>query len=524
MRIIPNVSSLLSQDRSVIVEHTEEGITRKISFPLSLYKKNHFSGDNETFQPINDYWASLPEQTQSEIYAIYEDIRELFDSPAGNNELREELTKLITELQSYHVTGKVVDWIKHRSNLKVPAEGIAMEYKFDVDKNTTLDKTYIYDDYIGLMAISVILRTMIPVWAMFSKPVKDAIGKTLKEMYSFLLLSKTQLWDSPEMMRLLRYIKANISKDSYTGNHTLEGICSDDMPFYLLCLVCVRKLCLGEELYSTQPRQNLAALVYTYVIDRPGPHGNDYSQQVRTKAIKKEGSGETSENSGGSLELYKARSRVTVGRIAEMEYSLRDPVSLAIQLVPTADERQVAIDVKRALETSLEMLTKDVQSPQVTLTQWVISPVFPPQGIFYLEEDMVVRCCAITEVVLKHRGFSYLALLSTSVPITEEESVRITPVGSKSQIGEDMVAALSVNFPFKRESKRRAETNASYDFVQEDIKRLATDFSRQLWRATADEALVKSVLNTHVRRVPFLHSLRRDICQMLVDAEEQLNP
>lgn len=522
MRIIPNVSSLLSQERSVLVEHTEDGVLRKISFPLSLYKKNHFSGDNETFQCINDYWASLPDQQQSDIYAIYEDIRELFDSPTGNQELRDELTKLVTRLMDHHHTQDVVQWIKTRSQLKVPV-GVEREYRYDVDKNTTVDKTYIYDDYIGLMAVSVILRTMIPVWAMFSKPVKDAIGKTLKEMYSFLLLSKSQLYKSTEMTRLLRYIKANINKDSYTGNHTLEGICSDDMPFYLLGLVCVRKLCLGEDLYSDNPRQNLAALVYTYVIDRPGPHGNDYSQQVRTKAIKKEGSGETSENSGGSLELYKARARVTVGRIAEMEYSLRDPVSLAIQLCPDADEVVLAKDMRRAMQTSLEMLSKDVQSPQVTMTQWVIAPVFPPQGMFYLEEDMVVRCCAIAETVLRHRGFSYLALLATSTPIIEEDSVRITPVGSKSQIGEDMIKALSVNFPFRREPKRKMENNTSFDFVQEDIKRLYSDFQRQVWRATADESLVRLVLGTHVRRIPVLANMRKDIGQMLIQAEEQFN-
>lgn len=523
MRITPDVSSLLSQERSVLVEHEQDGVMRKIVFPLSLYKKNHFSGDSETFQCINDYWTSLSYETQSEIYAIYEDIRELFDSPIGNKELREELTKLVTKLLSYHQTHDVVTWIKTKSQLKVPAIGIDREYVYDVDKNTTLDKTYIHEDYIGLMALSVIFRCMIPIWAMFSKPIKDAVGKTLKEMFYFLLIMESQIWRSPELLRLLRYIKANINKDSYTGNHTLEGICSDDMPFYLLSQVCVRKLCLGEELYSDNPRQNLAALVYTYVIDRPGPNGNDYSQQVRSKVINREGGGETNENSGGSLELYKARAPVTVGRIAEMEYSLRDPYSLVIQLCPDADDREITQDMERALFTSMEMLNKDVQSPQVTLTQWVIAPVFPPQGLFYMEEDIVVRCCAIAETVLRHRGFEYLALLATSVPIVEENNMRITPIGTKAQITEELAIALSKNFPFRREPKKKTVTNVSHDFVQEDIKNLAADFSRQVWRATADEALVRKVLGTNMRRIPIPPNLRSDIGFMLVKAEEQFN-
>lgn len=521
MRMTADVASLISTERMVVIEHEVDGKVRKVTFPLSLYKKNHFAEDNETFQVINEYWASLPYHKQGEIYSVYEDVRELFDSVAGNTELKDELTRLVTKLMDNHRTQDVKNWILYGSQLKVPSD-VKREYIYDVDKNTTEDKTYIFDDYVGLMSLSVIFRAMIPIWAMYNKPAKDAIGKVMKEMSSFMLLKNSEVYKSEPMERLIRYIKANINKDTYTGNHTLEFICSSDMPIYLLSLVCVRKLCLGE-LYSNEPRQNLAALVYTYIIERPSPHGGDHSQQVRTKKLKKEGAGEGNENSGSTLELYKARAVITTGRMAEMRYSLRDPITLAIELCPDGDPELIERDCIRALRTSEEMLDRGIQIPQLLLSQWVINPVFPAQGVLYMEEDVVAKVCAVAETALRHRGFGYLALLSTAVAMHDDSHMRVTTVGSKAQITEELAAALEVNYPFRREPKRKTQTNSSHDFVQEDIKKLALEFGRHTWRATADEALVKDILKTHVRRVSILPQLRTDIGFMLVNAEEQFN-
>lgn len=524
MRISTDLTSLVSNDRAVIVEHGEGSMRRQVSFTIALYKRNHFSEDNAIFRPINEYWATLPERDQAEIYAVYEDVRELFDSVTGSVDLRNELTDLVTRLLSFHKTTDVTRWVEFHSGMEIPAT-VESEYVHNVDKNTTVDQTYVYRDYLGLMALSVIFRAMIPIWSMYSKPAKDATGKVHKERVCYLLMRDSELYHSEAIARLKRYVAANIGKDSYTGNHTLEFIPSSDLPDYLLSLVCVRKLCLGE-LYPTEtdPVQNLAALTYTYIIDRPSPQGSDFSQQVREKKIKKEGAGETGENSGSSLEIYKARATVTPGRIAELEYALRDPVNLCIQLCPDADEYQIAADCKLALETSQAMLKSDIQPAQIVLAQWILAPVFPPQGLLYIKANtgLVVHACAITQTVLQHRGFEYLALLATSTAMVAEDSMRVAPMGSKSQIPEDLAEAIAKHFPYKRVPKRKTATNSSYCFVTEDVKRLAMEFSNHTWRATADEALVRKVLGTHVRRVTILPQLRADIMRMLVWGEEQL--
>lgn len=523
MRIVPDLMNSVATglDRWVSVEHGEGSARRSLTFPISLYKKTYFTEEKEIFKPINNYWASLPEEDQAAIYAIYEDVRELFDTPGGSTTLRAELTDLTTRLMAFHKTKDVIAWIRRDSGMIIPAS-VTQSYKHDVDRSTTVDQTYVYEDYLGLMALSVVLRAMIPIWAMYSKPAKDATGKVHKERVSFLLLRDSEIYNSEPIQRLRRYIKANISKDSYTGNHTLEFIPSDDLPDYLMSIVCVRKLCLGSLYITNKDAQNLAAAVYTYIIDRPGPQGSDYTQTVREKKIKKEGAGETTENSSSNIEIYKARASITPGRVSELEYDLRDPFMTCLNLCPGTDEVALRRNIDRALETSLTMLSGDIQNPQVTLAQYVLGPIFAPQALYYISQDsnLMVQACAITQTVLQHRGFDYLAVLSTSVAMIDEVGMRVTPAGSKSQLPDDLVENFEKHFPYKRISKKRAVNQVPYCFVTEDIRRLVADFHRFTWRATADEDLVRKALDTRVRRVTILPSLRTEITKMLVDSEE----
>lgn len=511
MIIEADKSSLLSQDRSVRIAHGDLSVL----FKISLYKQEHFRRDVETFASINDYWASLPPKAQEEIYNIYADIRELFDSVRGMVELRDELMDLVAKLMSYHNPVDVIRWIQFHSGLSVP-RSVEPEYKRDVDKNTTRDQTYIYEDYLGLMALSVIFRAMIPIWTVYNKTVSNDGNKVSKETHSFQLLRKSVIFDSKPLERLTRYIAANLNKSSHTGNHTLELICSDDMPEYHLALVCVRKLCLGE-LRVDDPRQNLAALVYNFITDRPGPQGNDYSRRVQEKRIPSEGAGETGENNGSTLELYKVRATVTVGRIAEMEFPWGRPHDLCIQLAP--DYNPAHLD--EALQTTQELYTRGIKPCNIQLAQWVVAPVFPPMGLYYMENHLLLRALAVTETVLRTRGFKHLALLSTAHAIDlDDADMRVSPVGTKSHMSQELVERIAKNFPYVREQRKRSSGQTRQCFVTEDIKDLAFQFAEHTWRATASEELVKEVLRTSVRRIPILSSLRSDLGSMLCDAEE----
>lgn len=517
MKISADITSVVSSERTVNVEHGNSS-RHPVSFGLALYKKDHFADDNETFRVINSYWAQLPEQAQADIYSVYEDIRELFDSATSNLELKNELTNLVTRLMEHHKTTDVIEWIKYRSGLKVPAS-IEHEYKYDVDKNTTKDKTYTYDDYIGLMALSIIFRPMIPIWAMFNKPAKDGMGKTLKEFHSFMLLKDSEVYSSEPMERLERYVRANIDKDAYTANHTLEFIPSDVFPKYLTSLVCVSRLCLGE-LSKGEVDRNLAALVYVYIIDRPGPQGNDYSARVQVKKIAKEGSGEVSDNANSTLELYKARATITPGIVAALEYATNDIEFLAKKLLPKTPLDVIERDIRTATVSSSMMLETGVQYPQRTLAQWFCAAVFPPQGMMYLEDEHLIPMCALTEVVLKHMGFPYLALLATATPVLADKGMRMTPLASKSQITSNLNQRIADNYPYRRISPRARSNGVEHCFVTEDVKKQAGELAKYTWRATADEQLVREVLGTKVRRIPILPQLRTDLFEALIASED----
>lgn len=517
MIIIPDIESMVKQERQVITEHNGS----RQRFTIHMYKKDKFSKDSLTFYPINLYWESIPERDQQAIFECYEDAQELFDSITGVNELKQYLTDISSRLMSFHEIPRVRRWLEYDSPFRVPPD-IDPHYKPDVDRSTTRDQTYTYDDYLGLMSMSVIFRAMIPIWSVYSKTAKFDSGKDWRDLNSLWLLKDSNVYKSEEMQRLLRYIKANIRPDTHTGNHVLAGIPKDDLPQHLLARVCVLKLCMGELLEKGAPiegnKYNLPALVYNSIIEPPSPQGGDYSQRVLTKEVLTEGRGETNDSNSSVLEYYKARSPVTVGRIAEMEYSLRDPYAIAAQLCPEADMRNLEI----ALETSQKLYTEVIQPCLITLSQWVIAPAFPPKGCYYLEPDLLIRIFAITETVLRHRGFGSLALLSTAYTVKEDEGMRITSVVGKSHMPEQLFSSISHYFPYRKESRRKANTQAEDCFVISDIKKLSTEFARFTWRATAADSLVEEVQGSaRSRRITILPNLRNDLATMLCQAEEQ---
>lgn len=517
MRIIPDIESMTRQERQVLTEHNG----RRQSFNIHLYKKDKFSEDSSTFFPINEYWADLPDHEQQGIFECYEEAQELFDSITGVSGLNAELTNICTRLMSYHQIDRVKRWLEKDSVFMVP-EGVDHVYKEDKDRSTTRDQTYIYDDYLGLMAKSIIYRAMIPIWSVYSKTAKTDGGKPHRELNSFFLLANSEIFDCEPTQRLLRYIRANLRPDTHTGNHTLAGICKDDMPLHLLARVCVLKLCMADLLVRGAPieknKYNLPALVYNSIIEPPSPQGGDHSQRVLTKEVITEGRGETNESNSSVLEFYKARSPITTGRIAEMEYSLRDPYQITLQLCPDAD----LSDLEVALETSKKLYTEQIQPCLITLSQWVIAPAFPPNGVFYMETDLLVRIFAITETVLRHRNFGSLALLSTAYTVKEDDGMRVTSVVGKSHMSEELFNKIAHYFPYRKEIKRKASGPGEDCYVISDIKKLSQEFARFTWRATAADSLVEKVQGSaRSRRINILPSLRSDLGEMLCQAEEQ---
>ena len=90
------------------------------------------------------------------------------------------------------------------------------------------------------------LRCMIPIWGEYISSTRQETGTRHKEFYAFQLLNNSNISKSVPMVKLCNYVEAIVGPDKYNNVNTLNGISSEDFGYWLLSLVCVRRLCVGD--------------------------------------------------------------------------------------------------------------------------------------------------------------------------------------------------------------------------------------------------------------------------------------
>ena len=504
MRAEADVSKMAASGQQMWIEHKGQ----EAVFPLSMFKKNFFEPQQETFQHINQYWAQLPIELQDRIFELYASISEDFDSMLSSEMLKERLVTKVAQLLDLHKLSDIEEWVRFKSDIRVPAS-FNEEYVENVDKNTTPDKTYTVSQYVQLIALALALRVMVPIWGSYIKKIRAQVGNDFKESSAFLLMRNSQLYSSEAMNKLFRYIKAQIGKDAFNAANTLSFISSEDFPHWLLALVCVKSLCVGD-VRSREPNTNLASLVYNKIIQRVMYGESDYTNVVKSK--KADDFGVEGDSKISNLERFKTSASISLGQIVEMEFSLRDIFQATVKLCPDIEPGLL----HRSLQTSAELEHTRITMPQMTLLRWVFSPIIPPRGMAYMPLPVIISCLGALEAILWTRGHQYLALLSTSYAIIDDAVHRVAHTASKMRPQEDLTEGIKKYFPYTQAHQRNS-TVTEVCLVTNSINNLASEIAKCTWRMTADEKLIKEALNTTARRLPSIPNVRDEITRLVIE-------
>ena len=505
MRAEADVSKMAASGQQMWLEHKG----REAIFPLSMFKKNFFQPEQETFVHINRYWEELPEQEQDAIFELYSSISEDFDSMLSSEMLKERLMVKVTQLLDLHPLTKMEEWVRFKSGVQVPSS-FNEEYVENVDKNTTPDKTYTKSQYYSLIALSLVLRVMVPIWGSYIKKIRTQVGNDFKESSAFLLMRNSQLYHSEPMGKLFRYIKAQIGKDAFNAANTLSFISSEDFPHWLLALVCVKSLCVGD-IRSREPSANLASLVYNKIIQRVMYGESDYTNVVKSK--KADDFGPEGDSKISNLERFKTSASISLGQIVEMEFSLRDIYQASVKLCPDIDPMLL----QRSIQSSAGLENCRITMPQMTLLRWVFSPIIPPRGMAYMPLYIIVSALGALEAILWTRGHQYLALLSTSYAIFDDAVHRVAHTASKMRPHEDLTEGIKKYFPYTQVHQGKNNQVTEVCLVTNSINNLASEIAKCTWRMTADDELIKEALGATARRLPQIPNVRDEITRLVTE-------
>lgn len=484
-------------------------------FTFFTFKRGAFENNNDVFTHINKFWSQQTEEFQAKVFHIFKRIEDYLDDILTKEELADHLKDAVKELYAMHPFQTMKNWMINDGVLQVPS-GFGKVYVNDPDRNTSVDKTYLYDDYRDLMTLSLMLRPMVPIWASYVRLMRNHAGNGLKELLSFKLLERTQVPRLAAMDKLHDYIRANIRKEN-SSVVPVNFISEYDQPYWILSLICVRKICVGD-LAPSDPRANLVTLVSNFIKIKTVYNDSDFASRLHIKDTK-EGTG-SEESKISTMESVRTNTEISVLEAEELKFSVENIHNVMMKFFPTLPP----LLLENALETTAVLLKKDIGNnrilpPQRMLIGWVMKKAIVPFGIDFLDIDVQIRCLALTQAVLWHRGHTYLALLSSAYASQNTGAIHmVNTTAGRSRVSEDLQKELRKWYPHVRTIQSRKAPAKESCFVLNDIDQTCNDLTNAIWRATADQELYRQCLGeSHNRQIPILPEIRIKLMELAID-------
>lgn len=502
---IVNMISASSQ-LEVKIEHKGE----ELRFSIASFGRDSFKQGFELFEYSNAWWASMPENHQDYVFDLYKQIRRIFDTAFNRNTLVSQLSQTVAGLINFHSLDKAEHWLTFQSPVIIPEKNFAVEYISSYDKQGSREQTYVRREYVELITLALVLRTMVPIWGEFIGQTRRETGTQFKEYYAFQLLNSSGIVDCHAMHRLRTYIDHNVGDERHNPTNVIDGISSEDFPSWMLALVVIRRLCIGD-IRGFDSDANIVTYIYKFITSRT--RGNDMSSDNVVK-IKDDESGPNGRDTLSSLERYKIKHSVSLGEIVEMEYSLKDMRNIAFRLSGSMTEELF----QQGMESASKLANVPLFEPQITLLRWVLKPVISPQGLVYMDKHTLTKCLGVLEAVLWARGHYLLSLAATSFANISEDQMFVSSDNPRTRVSKELSAELDKHYPhfvITGGVKTGQKTN---NLAATAIDNLTNNLSMYSWTITANEQKVQAVFgNTNSRRLSLPSDIKTLITKLVIE-------
>lgn len=491
MKISVNQLNPQGNPIGAVLEHQGQGL----QWNIRLVDRTTYNGTFDIFEQINGYWAYLAPEKQSQIFAVYRRIWEVFQTTEGQQDLTRLLYPLVRELYLYHDLVDLRHWIDYHSDIMIPHDpNLKDEYVESHETQYTRVRTYLKEDYRWVIAMCLSFRAMIPVWGEFIAKVQDEVGTNFKEYYAFQLLAYTNIEHSEPMERLRRFVEESLPADKSKAAAIYGNLGSEDFPTWMLALVCVRRLSVSD-IRGTVPGSSLVKNIFTYIGPKTRGHDSNFIGRVNDKII--EGQGQDNENNLSRLEGYKIKQEISTGDTGTIIFVAQDTRKLARQICP--DFNMELLDISEESIKPLEQV--EIPKPQTLLAQMVLARKVSPEGLLNLHRTGIVRVLALTQALLWHRQHYELAALVSAIEQSNKNEFQLDDMGHRQRISKEQLDKLDELYPYQIRPAGKGRTSKRTNDAVENIDVLADLFSAHSWRLTLPPDWIGQFLgNKMVRR------------------------
>lgn len=509
MRIYENP---YKQKIEVVIEHQGQ----KLAFLANVFgRKALCESSFDVFEQINEYWAAMPLQKQNQVFEVYQEVERAFDLIGDTDAVYTILNNCIKRLLELHPLSQLEFWLSVNPKIFVPET--VKDLPPDPTENLfTSERTYTRKDYFPLLALSMFLRTVLPIWGQYIESIRRSSEMNRKEFIALQLLIGTGVLECEAMQRLRVYINASANPDDIDHARTLEGFSTEDVPFLFQALVTVRRICLAD-LRGVDNRTQIVATLFKFMAPKA------FSQADSNITIKKEdkrnSAGGTDTGKHSILETYRKRTEISFSEVAEFEYAVEDYIGIAQRLEPTLTEDEINYSV----DSILKYRNGPITDVQLVIASWMIKDQISPHALYYIENTgadwPTIKLLGALEAVLWKWGYRYLAALITAHAVVDVEEVTIGNISSREQLDPELVEQMRRYYPFEwRVVRKGIDTPQPHPNILA-IDLIVDNLTFGAYRSTMHEDRLREVFGEVRRKVAVFSDIKNILARFLIELE-----
>lgn len=483
-------------------ENVDELLEFTVNSIVSRRNKDELKTDQQ-FIILNAYLKYKGIEFKNELYRRYSESKEGIEALLIRKNIYPLPTRITSEILDMFDFQDVFNYVKNIYGVKPPKDlKDTFDEQLEADGRYTRVQTYLKDDYLELVTLTVILKSILPILGEFAYIRSSDLSTVYKEYVLFHFIQAHDIFKTSAMVKLLGLITKLLQVPSNDGEaeavRVIEKcLAKSDMPIYILATVIVKRLFTSTIVNDTED-ENIVNKIYNYVNSKLKNNG-DVSKSIRNKTALTDADSSGNPNSDDKesmVESYRILSKLPAGIEVELDFSVNDMDTLIKQIPVTFNPEEtnkvlISKDILiHAMEFCNKLNTHEVDILQIRIIACIFKNVIDPRGIEYVRIESIINMFALGFTYLWGLGFKHLALvLSSYVDNSKNDVVYINMTSNRSRITPELKEELNIYFPLKRVVN--ADTNVN--IVEEKINALANEINNKKWIALARKEYLNEI-------------------------------
>lgn len=477
-----------------------------VVLPESQLKNKAPSPDYfDLFAEINDFLSTQPMAVHVHLFESYKRIHKvLMQTNLSVSDQAGQLIKLIREFSSVFDFQAMDFFVRSTPTIAIPP-GFADEYQnpseqrirsfsFEASERdeevrsivqaATREKTYLRNDYIDLLSMTIYFRLFVPIWGTYISQTKEDISSTFKEYYAGQLLTGSKvITESPGYSKLAAYLAAHVEKSDRRQNSVLDGLSSEDFPMWVLNLVLLRRISIGDVRgiriinNGVEANTHLVTWIHAYVYQRilKNPDSFLYGK-ILNKEVQKQSQNDSDDRKMSIFEAVRVSEDFSPGDLKELSLYYSDMDRIIEVLCPDLPVKLA----RQALEAAQTLKSKDLHDAQIQIMQWMIGPFQPPSSIWNLNMVQLLVPLSVCQAILWYRGYHDLSAILTLTPLPPSDVM--VPHITRSNIPLAMIEEAAELYPHYRRVNARSLRAKQQPDIVDVVKNVATALLDSEWQ------------------------------------------